>query len=176
MGSSDAHKILKQYWGHDDYRKGQLDIIQAILAKQNILALLPTGGGKSICFQVPGVILGGLTIVVSPLIALMKDQVDGLHERGIDAAFLTSGQGYKEQRIIMENALQGHYSFLYVSPERLSSVSFQEYLPNLDIRLLVIDEAHCISMWGADFRPSFRKVKEVYPLLANKAGSCGFYS
>ena len=174
MGSSDAHKILKQYWGYDDYRKGQLDIIQAILAKQNILVLLPTGGGKSICFQVPGLILGGLTIVVSPLIALMKDQVDGLHERGIDAAFLTSGQGYNEQRIIMENALQGHYSFLYVSPERLSSVSFQEYLPNLDIRLLVIDEAHCISMWGADFRPSFRKIKEVYPLLVKKPAVAAF--
>lgn len=168
MAQARPEDILKSHWGFNGFRQGQKEIVNSILQGNNTLALLPTGGGKSVCFQVPGLILGGLTIVVSPLIALMKDQVDGLHKINVDAAFLNSGQTYKEQRIIMENALQGHYRFLYVSPERLAAVSFQEYLPNLDVKLLVIDEAHCISMWGADFRPSFRKIPEIYHLFVNK--------
>ena len=163
--SENSVGILKQYWGYDTFRPGQQEIVDSILQGRDILALLPTGGGKSICFQVPGIILPGIALVVSPLIALMKDQVDGLLKRDISAAFLNSGQSWKEQKQIMENVLQGHYKFLYVAPERLLSESFREYLPNLNVSCLIIDEAHCISMWGSDFRPSFRKIKEARVLL-----------
>lgn len=169
-----AKDILKTYWGYSDFRPGQHDIVQSILNGTDTLALLPTGGGKSICFQVPGLILPGLTLVVSPLIALMKDQVDGLIKRGIHAAFLNSGQTWKEQQIIMENALQGHYKFLYVAPERLISDSFRAYLPNLEINALVVDEAHCISMWGSDFRPSFRRIYEIREQLPPKIPVAAF--
>ncbi len=167
-------EILKKHWGYDTFRPGQLDIVNSLIQGNDTLALLPTGGGKSICFQVPGMALPGLCLVVSPLIALMKDQVDGLLRRDIRAAFLNSGQSWKEQQLIMENALQGHYKFLYVSPERLHSESFRVYLPNLPVNALVIDEAHCISMWGSDFRPSFRKISEVRELLPPKIPVAAF--
>lgn len=166
--------ILKRHWGYDAFRPGQQEIVDSILQGRDILALLPTGGGKSICFQVPGMILPGIALVVSPLIALMKDQVDGLLKRDISAAFLNSGQSWKEQKQIMENVLQGHYKFLYVAPERLLSESFREYLPNLKVSCLIIDEAHCISMWGSDFRPSFRKIKEARALLPSNVPVAAF--
>lgn len=156
-----AIEILKKHWGYSDFRPDQKPVIQQILNGKPTLALLPTGGGKSICFQVPALALGGVTLVISPLIALMKDQVEGLKRRGIRAAAIHSGYNNHEVKQMMENALQGHYQILYVSPERLETDNFREYLPNLNIKLLVIDEAHCISMWGQDFRPSYRKIKEV---------------
>ncbi len=166
--------ILKEYWGYGEFRPGQRNIIDSILAGNDTLALLPTGGGKSICFQVPGMLLPGLTLVISPLIALMKDQVDGLKKRGISAAFMNSGQSRGEVKNILENALQGHYSFLYISPERAISENFAGYIPNLRISLLVIDEAHCISMWGKDFRPSFQKIHTIRQLLPPKTPVAAF--
>ena len=126
---------------------------------------MPTGGGKSICFQVPGLIKEGLTLVISPLIALMQDQVEQLAARDIRALALHSGMSWQEVLLSMENALQGHYKFLYVSPERLISDSFREYLPNLNISMLVIDEAHCVSQWGYDFRPPYLRISEVQELF-----------
>ncbi len=166
--------ILKEYWGYGEFRPGQRNIIDSILTGNDTLALLPTGGGKSICFQVPGMLLSGLTLVISPLIALMKDQVDGLKKRGISAAFMNSGQSRGEIKNILENALQGHYSFLYISPERAISENFAGYIPNLRISLLVIDEAHCISMWGKDFRPSFQKIHTIRHLLPPKTPVAAF--
>jgi ATP-dependent DNA helicase RecQ len=166
--------ILKKHWGYDQFRPGQRSIVDSILQGKDTLALLPTGGGKSICFQVPGIILPGLALVVSPLIALMKDQVDGLLKREVSAAFLNSGQSFREQKQIMENALQGHYQFLYIAPERLLSESFREYVPNLNVSCLIVDEAHCISMWGSDFRPSFRKISEIRELLPPKVPVAAF--
>lgn len=172
--TQEPESILKKYWGYDSFRPGQKSIVESILQGRDTLALLPTGGGKSIGFQVPGLILPGMALVVSPLIALMKDQVDGLLKRNITAAFLNSGQSWKEQKQIMENALQGHYRFLYVAPERLLSDSFREYIPNLNISSLIVDEAHCISMWGSDFRPSFRRICEVRDLLPPKTPVAAF--
>ncbi len=158
-------EILFKYWNYNQFRPGQIEIVKSILAQHDVLALLPTGGGKSICFQVPALMLGGLTIVVSPLIALMKDQVDGLKSKGISATYIHSGLAWTEIKVILENALKGHYQLLYVSPERLTSSNFEGYLPNLPIQLLVIDEAHCVSMWGKDFRPSFLKIKNIREII-----------
>lgn len=142
-----------------------MEIISHILTNKDGLTLLPTGGGKSICFQVPGMIKEGLTLVISPLIALMQDQVEQLAARDIRALALHSGMSWQEVLLSMENALQGHYKFLYVSPERLISDSFREYLPNLNISMLVIDEAHCVSQWGYNFRPPYLRIAEVQELF-----------
>lgn len=166
MNQSPEETLFK-YWNYKAFRPGQLEIVQSILNKNDVLALLPTGGGKSICFQVPALMLGGLTLVVSPLIALMKDQVDGLKSKGISATYIHSGLAWTETKQILENALQGHYQLLYVSPERLTSANFEGYLQNLPIKLLVVDEAHCVSMWGKDFRPSFLRIASVRQLLPN---------
>ena len=166
-------ETLFKYWNYKAFRPLQLEIVQSILNQNDVLALLPTGGGKSICFQVPALILGGLTLVVSPLIALMKDQVDGLKSKGITATYIHSGLAWTEIKQILENALQGHYQMLYVSPERLTSSNFEGYLLNLPIKLLVVDEAHCVSMWGKDFRPSFLRISSVRQLLP-KVPVCAF--
>lgn len=160
-----AVEVLRKYWNYPEFRPGQEQIVNHILAGYDTIALLPTGGGKSICFQVPGMMHDGLTLVISPLIALMKDQVDGLVKRGIDAVALHSGMGYSEIRLKLENALKGAYRFMYISPERLMTENFREYLPNLNIKLLVVDEAHCISQWGNDFRPAYLKIAECRQLL-----------
>jgi len=162
---AEIHNILKQYWGYDQFRPMQEEIIQAVLNGDDTLALLPTGGGKSICFQVPGLALGGLCLVVSPLIALMNDQVSQLERRDIRATAITSMLRRSDVDRILEQCLKGDFQFLYVSPERLATEQFRSYLPNLNITLLAIDEAHCISQWGYDFRPSYLKIAEVRPLL-----------
>ncbi|MDO4461991.1 MAG: ATP-dependent DNA helicase RecQ [Bacteroidia bacterium] len=155
-------KILKEYWGYDSFRSIQADIIQSIGEGRDTLGLMPTGGGKSITFQVPAMSMEGVCLVITPLIALMQDQVNGLLRRGIRAAAIYSGMSYNEMNILLDNAIYGHCKFLYVAPERLSSESFRIKLRQMDVSLLVIDEAHCISQWGYDFRPAYLKITDIF--------------
>ncbi|WP_207511910.1 RecQ family ATP-dependent DNA helicase [Longitalea luteola] len=152
------HHTLKQYWGYDSFRPLQEEIVKSVLAGKDTLALMATGGGKSICFQVPAMAQEGLCLVISPLIALMKDQVDNLRKKGITAFAIYSGMGRKEVINILKLATNSNCKFLYVSPERLETKLFQEFLPALDINLIAVDEAHCISQWGYDFRPPYLRI------------------
>lgn len=159
--------ILKQYWGFDRFRALQEDIIQAVLEGNDALALLPTGGGKSICFQVPALCMEGVCIVVSPLIALMKDQVANLKKRDITAEAIFSGMAYREIDRILDNAAYGGIKFLYLSPERLTTELVRERIKKMNVCLLAVDEAHCISQWGYDFRPPYLQIAEIRELLPN---------
>ncbi len=154
-----AQAALKKYFGYDHFRPLQADIIQAIYEGRDALVLMPTGGGKSICYQIPAITLDGLTLVVSPLIALMKDQVEGLGANGIPAAFMNSSLNAAQQHNVETALLNGHIKLLYVSPEKLVSQGFQPLLKRLNINLFAIDEAHCISAWGHDFRPEYTQLK-----------------
>lgn len=158
-----ALKKLKEVWGYDSLRKGQDLAVASILQGNDTLVVLPTGGGKSICFQLPALVMDGLCLVISPLIALMQDQVQQLKGRGIRAAALTSHQSRNEIEQILLNARNGMYKLLYLSPERLQSNLFQHYLADLNLSFIAIDEAHCISEWGHEFRPSYRLIPEALP-------------
>jgi ATP-dependent DNA helicase RecQ len=162
---TDYQKILKQYWGYDNFRGIQEDIIRSIGEGRDTLGLMPTGGGKSITFQVPALAQEGLCLVITPLIALMKDQVRNLRERGIKATAIYSGMTREEIVIALENCIFGNYKFLYVSPERLDTEIFQIKLRSMHVSLITVDESHCISQWGYDFRPAYLKIADIRQLL-----------
>ena len=156
------HAILKQHWGYDTFRPLQEDIILSVLEGRDTLALLPTGGGKSICFQVPGLALQGLCLVISPLIALMKDQVENLKRRHVKAAAIYSGMSYHDIELTINNCVNANdIRFLYVSPERLKTEMFRVNLPHMNVKMIAVDEAHCISQWGYDFRPPYLEIAEI---------------
>ena len=169
--------ILQQYWQHNTFRPQQEEIIKAVLDRKDVLAILPTGGGKSICFQVPALLMDGLCLVVSPLIALMKDQVENLQKRGISAAAIYSGMNMKDVHDVLHDAANGIYKFLYLSPERLETAVFREYLLHINVCIIAVDEAHCVSQWGYDFRPPYLRIAAIrnelpaVPLIALTASA-----
>lgn len=163
------YSILKDYWGYDSFRPLQEDIINSVLSGKDTLALMPTGGGKSLCYQVPAMVKPGLCLVISPLIALMKDQVENLRRKNITAFAIFSGMSRKEVINTFKVATESNCKFLYVSPERLETNLFKEYLPGLDINLIAVDEAHCISQWGYDFRPPYLRIAELRKELPDVA-------
>jgi ATP-dependent DNA helicase RecQ len=173
------NQVLTKYWGYSSFRPLQEDIILSVLEGKDTLALLPTGGGKSICFQVPALAREGICIVISPLIALMKDQVENLKKKNIPAAAIISGMSRNEIDITLDNCVFGKIRFLYVSPERLSTEIFIERIQRMKVNLIAVDEAHCISQWGYDFRPSYLKINEIrkflpgVPVLALTATATG---
>ena len=154
-------EVLKEYWGYDGFRPMQEEIITTALEGKDVLAIMPTGGGKSICFQVPGLMRDGITLVVTPLIALMKDQVQNLNDRGVRALAIHAGMSRHEVDLALNNAAYGDYKFLYLSPERLGTQLFRSYIDVLDVSFIVVDEAHCISQWGYDFRPDYLRIGEL---------------
>jgi ATP-dependent DNA helicase RecQ len=165
---SKAQNILKEIFGHEDFRPVQSQVIESVLEGKDTLALMPTGGGKSLCFQIPGLVNEGICVVISPLIALMKDQVDALKSKGVLAAAIYSGMSYREIDRTLDNCIYGNYKFLYVSPERLKSELFIERFRQMKVNLIAVDEAHCISQWGYDFRPSYLEIAEIrqyHPLV-----------
>lgn len=176
---SRMHEILEKYWGYSAFRPLQEDIINSVLNGNDTLGLMPTGGGKSITFQVPALMRDGLALVVTPIISLMKDQVDNLIAHHVKATYLHVGLSYTEQRKTIEKCLYGKYKFLYVSPERLASSSFLNHLRHMPVSMIVVDEAHCISQWGYDFRPSFLNIYSIreyfpdVPVLALTATATG---
>ena len=158
MNMRTAEDILKEYWGYDSFRPKQEEIIAAAMEGRDVLGILPTGGGKSVCFQVPAMLREGIAIVITPLIALMKDQIRNLNDRGIKALCINAGMGRREVELALNNAAYGDFKFLYVSPERVGTRLFQSYLQQMNVSFIVVDEAHCISQWGYDFRPDYLEI------------------
>ena len=163
-----AHEVLKQYFGYDTFRAGQEVLIDDILAGKDVLGIMPTGSGKSICFQIPALMMEGLTLIISPLISLMKDQVNALIQSGVAAAYINSSLSEWQLSKVLQNAGDNAYKLIYVAPERLSSYDFLSFAKSAQISMLTIDEAHCISQWGHDFRPSYAKIPEFIAALQNR--------
>lgn len=163
-----AQQALKQYFGYDSFRTGQKQVIENVLNGKDTLCVMPTGGGKSLCYQVPALCTDGTTLVISPLISLMKDQVDLLHSNGVQAAFINSSLTYSQINETMHDVKVGNIKLLYIAPERLENVDFRNELSQLNVPLIAIDEAHCISQWGHDFRPSYRKISSLLTLWPEK--------
>ena len=158
-------EVLKAVFGYDSFRQGQESVINAVLDGRDILAVMPTGAGKSLCYQVPAMLLSGITLVISPLISLMQDQVKALNEAGVDAAFINSSLSEKEMHDTFKNASKGQYKIIYVAPERLMSEGFVRLAKGVEISMITVDEAHCISQWGQDFRPSYMDIAEFINIL-----------
>ena len=161
-------EILKKYFGHDSFRPGQDTLVDALLSGRDVLGVMPTGAGKSLCYQVPAMVKPGVTLVVSPLISLMKDQVSALVQAGVPAAFLNSTLSPRQMDLAMERAREGRYRLIYVAPERLSAPSFQAFAQAAPIQLIAVDEAHCVSQWGQDFRPDYLKIADFVEALPKR--------
>ena len=164
----DQRSILKKVFGYDSFRPGQEEIVDQLLAGRDVLAVMPTGAGKSICYQVPALLLPGITIVVSPLVSLMKDQVGALVQAGVAAAFLNNSLTDNQKALMLRRAREGWYKIIYVAPERLEMPGFQRFAQERTISMVTVDEAHCISQWGQDFRPSYLRIKEFVDSLPSR--------
>ena len=165
----EALTFLRRHWKHNAFRPEQAAVLDALLEGRDVLAVMATGSGKSVCYQIPPLVLGGMTLVISPLVALMKDQVDSLNVRGIRATYLASALTMRQIGKRLDEAADGLYRILYVSPERLQSRLFRARAPGLEVTLIAVDEAHCVSVWGHDFRPSYRNIANCYELMGRPA-------
>ncbi|MBQ5503606.1 MAG: RecQ family ATP-dependent DNA helicase, partial [Oscillospiraceae bacterium] len=164
----DKHTVLRDYFGYSDFRPGQEELIGAILSGRDAFGIMPTGGGKSICYQVPAMLLPGVTFVISPLISLMQDQVTALRQAGVPAAYINSSLSLEQLRTVFSNARAGKYKIVYVAPERLETESFARLADGLSVDLVAVDEAHCISQWGQEFRPSYLKIVDFIKSLRRR--------
>lgn len=164
----DKYGVLKEYFGHDSFREGQDRITDSLLGGRDVLGIMPTGAGKSICYQVPALMFEGVTVVVSPLISLMKDQVSALVQSGVAAAYINSSLTHAQYLKVLQNTKNGKYKIIYVAPERLCAPAFLEICRSLSISMVAVDEAHCVSQWGQDFRPSYLKIPDFIGSLPSR--------